>query len=106
MTSIPRYLTGDRYTIQLPRPIKGVAQPLVAVRRTSPLTHRRAVERFAYYFKCEFKYDFPQFEADDLTDDYRAWLFASDDYGAEWRAFGAACFRHRYYEGDRAYINS
>lgn len=98
--NIPRYLTDDRFAIQLPRPIKGVAEPLVAVRLLSPLTHRRAVERFAYYFKREFRYDFLQFEAADLTDDYRAWLFASGDYGAEWRSFGAACFRRRHYQGE------
>ncbi len=95
----PSYLINDRYTIQLPRSVRGIDQSLVAVRRFSPLIHRRAVERFAYYFKREFRYDFPQFEAEDVTDDYRAWLFASHDYSAEWRPFGAACFRYRRYEG-------
>jgi hypothetical protein len=97
--SVPSYLTEDRYTIKLPGSIKGIAQDLVRVRHTSPLTHRRAVERFAYYFKREFSYDFPQFEAED-TEDYRAWLFASDQNSPAWRAIGAACFRHWLYDGD------
>jgi hypothetical protein len=87
------YLTEDRYTIELPDSIKGIAQDLVRVRRTSPLNQRRAVERFAYYFKREFGYDFPQFEAED-AEDFRAWLFASNQSSPDWRAVGAACFRH------------
>ena len=51
-------MTNDRYTIQLPRPLNGIEGEFVTVRRTSPLAHRRAVERFAYYFKREFSYDF------------------------------------------------
>jgi hypothetical protein len=59
----------------------------------------RPVERFAYYFKREFRYDFRQFEAED-PEEYRAWLFASNRLSPEWRAVGAACFRQREYEGD------
>src|SRR5258708_37197396 len=97
--SIPNYLTEDRYTIKLHKSIKGVTGDLVRVRQASPLAHLRAGERFAYYFKREFGYDFPQFEVGD-QDDFRAWLFASDQPSPDWRAVGAACFRQRQYDGD------
>lgn len=82
----------DFYTIQLPQPTKGIDRDLVAVDRRSPRTHHAILERFALYFKREFHFDFPQFEAGELQVDFRAWIFAAEpDSG--WRAFGAACFR-------------
>jgi hypothetical protein len=46
----------DRYTIRPPKPALD-RYPVVAVTQRSPMSRRRAAERFAYYFKREFGYD-------------------------------------------------
>jgi hypothetical protein len=73
----------------------------VAVRSKSPSKLRKAVERFAIYFRREFHYDFVQFSAKEKPGDdepYAAYLFASErnSYPRLW--VGACCFRWREYD--------
>jgi hypothetical protein len=69
---------------------------LVQVLPNSPMLLKKEVERFAYYFKRELHYDFPQFEAAD-NGEYTAYLFANEAnrYPRVWA--GACCFRTRAY---------
>jgi hypothetical protein len=93
------YRTRDPFTIYLPDVIKGIDQKLVPVLPTSPLAHRRTVEQFGYYFKREFRYDFPPFEVS-VEREYRAWIFASNERHPDWRAFGACEFDpHEFTDG-------
>jgi hypothetical protein len=85
------YLHGDRFTIHLPNVTKGVDKELTRVVFTSPVAHRRIIERFGYYFKREFQYDFPPFETDVIRR-YQAWIFASKERDPDWRPFGACEF--------------
>ncbi len=68
------------------------------VTRCSPLGLRRMVEKFARYFRTEFNYDFPPFDAteDELEEDaYRAYLFPNESNHAPRVWAGAVCFRWR-----------
>jgi len=74
----------------------------VWVTEQSPLLHKRAVYRFAQYFRREMHYDFVQFPEDGKNDDdpYEAYLWVhpetwscGDDFLVP--TVGAACFRHR-----------
>jgi hypothetical protein len=70
---------------------------LVQVLPNSPMPLKKEVERFAYYFKRELHFDFPQFEAADKSE-YTAYLFmnGSNHYPRVWA--GACCFRTREYK--------
>jgi hypothetical protein len=79
------------FTIYLANVTKGVDKELTRVVFTSSAMHQRIIERFGYYFKREFQYDFPTFEAD-MLHRYRAWIFALKERGPDWRPFGACEF--------------
>jgi hypothetical protein len=95
------------FTIKLPisRSLPSTSPSLVS--GDSPHTIRRCVETLAYYFKREFHFDFPQFEASESPSDsryvpYEVWLFheealdqARDLDDNPRRVIGAACFRQR-----------
>lgn len=70
---------------------------MVEVRPWSSRNLRRAVYRFARYFRMEEDYDFVQYgyegEEDDPT--CRAYLFVAADSHRSGTAFGATCFRER-----------
>lgn len=70
-----------------------------AVTKRSPLSHRRAVFRFAQYFRREMGYDFVQYGLDGEEDDPHCtaylWQSMSARYGIEAPCYGAACFRER-----------
>jgi hypothetical protein len=85
------YLHSDLFAIYLPNVTKGVDKELTRVVFTSSAMHQRIIERCGYYFKREFQYDFPPFEAD-MLHRYRAWIFASKERGPDWRPFGACEF--------------
>jgi hypothetical protein len=98
----------DHYTIKLPiNSNLGETSPTL-VTPSSPLGWRRPVETLAYFFKREFRYDFPQFEAAEQPQSlgyvpYEAWLFhepawdrfRNEDKRPPRRSIGAACFRWR-----------
>ena len=100
---------ADRYTIRLPVLRTLGAESPTLVLPSSPSSWRRGTEALAYFFKREFGYDFPQFEAADGPADpdhvpYEAWLFHETawDHIREVgedprRVLGAACFRRREY---------
>lgn len=76
-------------------------------RTPTPLKLRTEVERFAAYFRREFRYDHQQFEATESPDTswfvrYTAYLFATEKnwYPRVW--VGACCFRWREYENVKA----
>jgi hypothetical protein len=78
-------------------------QESIIVTPDSPLTLRRQVERFAIYFRREFRYDAQQFEATETPDKpyfvrYMAHLFICEPtrYPRVW--VGACCFRWREYD--------
>jgi len=85
------YKIDDPFTIKLPQLTKGIDNDLISVSPTSPLAHRKIVEWFGYYFKRELGYDFPAFEGSN-DEVYKAWIFASNKRGGDWRAFGACEF--------------
>jgi hypothetical protein len=98
---------SDFYTIKLPVSRKLPQTSPSPIKASSPLALRRHVETLAYYFKREFHFDFPQFEASESPSDswyvpYDAWLFheeANDEVrdleDNPRRVIGAACFRQR-----------
>jgi hypothetical protein len=89
-----RAYTRDLFTIELPRPTKGIDKELVEVDPLSPLAHLRIVEQFGYFFKREFRYDIPPFEAG--VSGQRNWIFASQRPDPDWRAFGACGFERKF----------
>lgn len=56
---------------------------------------RNAVEEHAYYFKREFRYDFVQYDADELLPQRRAFMWVQE--GPPRYAFGSVCFFSRQY---------
>src|SRR6266481_7355689 len=79
---------------EIPKQYDGIQ--LLKVNRESEIRIRKEVERFAYYFKREFNYDFPQYSVNDKTY-YTAYLFTNGEnqYPHVW--IGACCFRSRNY---------
>jgi hypothetical protein len=69
-----------------------VRLPSFTVTQRSPLPLRRAAEVMAYYFKREFRYDVPQYDADAHWKEKgpRVYLWGDDVY--DHLIFGAACF--------------
>jgi hypothetical protein len=67
------------------------SESLLKVVFTSPVYLRREVEKFARYFKNEFRYDSMQFDQKD-REPYTAYLFADSEQSV-WA--GACCFRSR-----------
>ncbi len=72
-------------------------ESLLKVLPTSPLPLKREVEKFAYYFRREFHYDFVQYEASE-SGPYTAYLFGSPEQTV-W--VGACCFRSRHFGDPR-----
>lgn len=82
---------------------------LLLVTSKSPKPYKQAVERIAWFFKREMRYDFPQYAAteydrspysDQKTDaDLRAFLWFEDEHSDraanEWPMIGAAAFRFK-----------
>jgi hypothetical protein len=113
--SHPSLLATPYYRIDLPKiPQEYESETLLTVLPGSPLPLRREVDRFAYYFRREFHYDFVQFDAGkaaasdlecysfDSDSSYTAYLFADCEERAETNGgmfwVGAGCFRIRQYE--------
>jgi hypothetical protein len=88
---------------EVPKSFANSVDEYLAVTPTSPLKLRREVERFAQYFRREFRYDFQQFEAIEKPKDqekpYAAYLFTNkqNQYPRVWA--GACCFRWREFKG-------
>lgn len=91
-------IADDLVDIVLPR-IKGDGLSPFAVTKRSPRSHRRAVFRFAQYFRREMGYDFVQYGWDGEEDDPHCtayvWQSKSAAYGQRAPCYGAACFRKR-----------
>jgi hypothetical protein len=91
--SHPATPNSPYYQIDLPKiPAQYETESLLAVRPDSPLLQRQEVERFAYYFRREFRYDFIPFQAEEITywgsdlerdawkdKPYTAYFFAGND---------------------------
>ncbi len=100
------------YTITAPVSVRLESNSPTLVRLSSPFFIKKHVEILAYYFKREFHYDFPQFEAGEKATDpdytpYEVWLFhreALDELknprDDPRRVIGAACFRLRPRSGE------
>lgn len=67
------------------------SESLLKVVSTSPVYLRREVEKFARYFKNEFRYGSMQFDQND-REPYTAYLFADSEQSV-WA--GACCFQNR-----------
>jgi len=96
----------DKYTIKLPIiNDEQLTDGPIYVEKSSDKTLRNKLETFALYFQREFKYDFPQYEANEhLYNDNKyigilfaakAWDKVTDDIQSPYRLFGGACFRWR-----------
>jgi hypothetical protein len=113
--SHPSLLATPYYRIDLPKiPQEYESETLLTVLPGSPLPLRREVDRFAHYFRREFRYDFFQSDAgksaaSDLErysyvsdSSYTAYLFADGEERAETNGdmfwVGAGCFRIRQHE--------
>lgn len=69
------------------------------VGRRSPLSHRRAVETMAVYFRREFRYDFVQYIAtEELDDEETLAFFWADGHFGGYSVIGGCCFRWREWE--------
>lgn len=65
MRELPEWYT-HRYRIDLKEiPARYRARHILEVHPYSPLLLRKEVEKFAYYFRREFDYDFVQFDSAD-----------------------------------------
>lgn len=96
----------DDYSIILPvSELYDSSSGILTVEKESEEDFRRQLERFARYFKKEFKYDFIQYEANEhLYEDhkYSGFLFSEmardkleEDMPVVFRLFGGGCFRWR-----------
>lgn len=85
----------------IPKSIEDHQEEFLVVTPESQVKLRREVERFAIYFRREFRYDFQQFEATERTKPnekpYTAYLFTGGAQSCVW--VGACCFRWREYSG-------
>jgi hypothetical protein len=79
---------------RVPRKYRG-ASPLKVTRKSS-LKLRKAVERFAVYFRREFGYGITEFHAREKTQ-YTAYLFRESGDGGAYAWVGACCFRPESY---------
>jgi len=95
---------GDCYSLSLPVPLSLDGPSPALVTYESPSDVRDAVETLGLYFKREFHYDFPPFEASENPSNwayrYEAYLFhdlarhvMEEDVQTPQFCFGAACFR-------------
>ncbi len=85
---------------EVPKSLVDRLQESLVVTPESPLVLRRRVERFAQYFRREFRYDFQQFTASEKPEKpYAAHLFTNGtvSYPRVW--VGACCFRWREFKG-------
>lgn len=84
--------TGDEF-------LRRFQDGLVCVVRRSPLSHKRAVETLATYFRREFDYDFVQYSSDEDLDDRETVAFIwTTGYEGDLSVIGACCFRLRHEE--------
>jgi len=90
------------YSLQAPR-INGVTSwrkraGLFWIDAESPMAHRKAIERYAYYFKREMAFSGVQYEPSEHTDKTcKAFGIVKDDWSGKCRLIGAGCFRFRQY---------
>lgn len=77
---------------ELPKRYRAAEHRLLRVDRHSPMQLRKEVEKFATYFRDEFRYDFMQYDSEEEKP-YTAYLFASElnRWPRAW--VGAACFK-------------
>lgn len=101
----------DKYTISLPTFDECLsANGRYEVNEFSPMKLKDALERFARYFKAEFRYDNVQYKAEEHNNGCIGFLFTesamdivTDDHaGMPTRCSGGCCFRkEKFADGDK-----
>ncbi|MGO8899854.1 MAG: hypothetical protein ACLQU5_16110 [Isosphaeraceae bacterium] len=76
----------------------GVGLDVDVILPSSLKSARKAAEALAYYFRREFRYDFPQYHHLERTPKKDRVLLLSHKYTVHKAALGAICFRWRDYE--------